>query len=294
MNWRRTAVPFERERSERYLPLVVGLMVFLAALALTVAFALDGAMERWRVDLKDTVTVQLPTGGPATAGAAAGQRVEAALALLRATPGIERATLLPVGEVERLLEPWLGRAQLGLPLPTVIDVVRVAGAPFDRADLAQRLQAVAPGAIVEDHGEWLMQLVKLAAAVQAIAMAVVVLVGAAAAIIVVFATRAGLAVHRNTIEVLHLIGAHDDYIAKEFQTHALWLGVRGALYGIGLAALALALLGSGLADLELLPWLTFAPDLRALLALALLPVATAMIAMATARVTVVRALRRMP
>jgi len=38
---------------------------------------------------------------------------------------------------------------------------------------------------------------------------------------IVFATRTGLAIHHGTVEVLHLIGAHDTFIATQFQWHAL-------------------------------------------------------------------------
>ena len=96
------------------------------------------------------------------------------------------------------------------------------------------------------------------------------------------------------IEVLHLIGARDAYIARHFQNHALAMGLRGGLAGLVLAALTLVPLTYAANDLGMpvlpdLPW----PPLRTALLL-LIPAAAALIALITARTTVLRALSRMP
>ena len=55
---------------------------------------------------------------------------------------------------------------------------------------------------------------------------------------VTFATNAAMAANRPVIEVLHLIGAKDAFIAGHFQRHFLKLGLKGGAIGGG-AALAL-------------------------------------------------------
>src|SRR3712207_9188715 len=64
---------------------------------------------------------------------------------------------------------------------------------------------------------------------------VLALMIAATALSVVFATRGAMAGNREVVEVLHFIGAHDGFIANEFQRHFLGLGLKGGLVG-GLAA----------------------------------------------------------
>ena len=71
-----------------------------------------------------------------------------------------------------------------------------------------------PGATLDDHATWLASLIVLARGVQWLAFGIVVVIGAATVAIIIFATRAGLAAHREAIEVLHLIGARDGYIAR--------------------------------------------------------------------------------
>jgi cell division transport system permease protein len=120
---------------------------------------------------------------------------------------------------------------------------------------------------------------------------------------IVFATRTGLAIHHGTVEVLHLIGARDSFIAAQFQWPALRLGLRGGLIGLVpalLTLLALSQAAGGVAPagtavggaISALPQLTLAPWQWA--ALLLLPLAAGLTALATARLTVLRSLARMP
>ena len=73
----------------------------------------------------------------------------------------------------------------------------------------------------------------MARTVVAVAALIFVLIVAAMALAVAFATRAAVATNREIVEVLHLVGAADKYIAREFQRRFLALGLRGALIGGG-------------------------------------------------------------
>src|SRR3546814_8394287 len=104
----------------------------------------------------------------------------------------------------------------------------------------------------------------------------------------------GLAAHQRSIELLHLIGAQDAYVARQFQNHALGFGLRGGLLGLAAAlpTLYLARLLLQRIDSGLLPELSFRPHAWA--CFVLLPVAAALVTMLTARVTVLRTLARLP
>ncbi|HUB97680.1 MAG TPA: cell division protein, partial [Stellaceae bacterium] len=58
-------VPFDRDGSGRFLPWLVALMVYLAALAVSGALMLERALDGWDRGLMGTLTVELP---PASAG----------------------------------------------------------------------------------------------------------------------------------------------------------------------------------------------------------------------------------
>lgn len=44
---------------------------------------------------------------------------------------------------------------------------------------------------------------------------------------IALATQAALEIHREVIEILHIIGARDTYIATQFQLQALRMGLQG-------------------------------------------------------------------
>jgi cell division transport system permease protein len=286
----RQAVPLDRDSSGRYLPLLVAIMVYLAALAVAGALAMAKLAERWDSGLAGALTVQLP------AAAADEHSLEAVLAALAATPGVLAAEPMGDQAMTALLEPWLGNALLtdDLPLPRLIAVTIDPAAPPDVAALQERLEALAPGVLVDDHQRWLSRLLDLARAVELMALVVVLLVVLAASIMVVFVTRMGLAAHQRSIELLHLIGAQDAYVARQFQNHALRFGLRGGLIGLvaALPTLYFARLLLQRIDSGLLPELDFRPYEWA--CFVLLPVAAALVTMLTARVTVLRTLARLP
>jgi cell division transport system permease protein len=287
-------LPLTADAATRYLPWVLGLMVYLATLALAGALALDTLSERWHVGLAGTLTVQLaaPADGRPESRAA---RRDQALALLRAAPEVASAEPLDDAAVDRLLAPWLGDiAGTDLPLPDLIAVTLRPGAEAAAPALAERLSAALPEVTLDDHKRWLADFLGLLGTARLVAAILLGLVIAAAVTSVVFVTRTGLAIHRPVIDIVHLIGATDGYIAREFQAHAFRLGLLGGLGGLALAAFTLLLIGwlvSGVAA-ALLPPLRLAGWQWALLAL--LPLAAALLALATARWTVLRSLRRTP
>ncbi len=295
MLFRRTDLPLDRDPSGRFLPWLVALMVYLAALALVCAMAMGKMVERWDKGLSGTITVQVPppqTGAPGAQEAAIDRVIE----LLLDTKAVRSAEVLDPDQIAALLEPWLGAgAAYGeLPLPALISVgIDPAAAP-DYQDLAKRLAEAAPGTVLDDHQSWLGQLLDLAQAIEMIAALIVILVGASAITMVIFATRMGLAIHGRVIELLHLIGAQDAYVAHEFEIHALKLALRGGAFGLLLAIATVALVGRLFERLDsvLLPELALLPIEWA--ALALLPLAISLVAMLTARLTVLGNLGRMP
>ncbi len=289
---RRTSeLQLESDASARFLPWVIAVMVFLAALALVGALAINRLLTEWRGDAADTATVQIAFDETADMDA----QVADALELLRGTAGVLSARGLDREETAALLEPWLGKGTLeaDLPLPRLIDVTFAPGVAIDTAALEVKLRAAVPGARLDDHKTWLSHLVNLARSIKWLAVGIVAVIGCATAAIIVFATRAGLAAHHEAIEVLHLIGARDGYIARQFQRHCMWLALKGGLAGGAAAALVLAGLGhlAGRLDAPLLDPIGIQASAWAFFIA--VPFSAALLAMFTARNTVLRALKRL-
>ncbi len=289
---RRSDLPMNEDTLARFLPWLIAFMVFLSALALAGMLVLHDAVQRWDTGLKATITVQVPPGADARED---DLRLEQVLSVLAAKPGVERYETMSRESLFALLKPWIGEAGQAqdLPIPMLIDVTVDRDTVVDIDLLAKELQARVPGVSVDDHRVWLSQLVRLVTVIQVLAWCVLGLIALATMGTVVFTTRTGLAIHREAIEVLHLIGAQDAYIARQFAARALALGLKGGFLGLALAAPTLA--GIGYLASETGATMIPKPDFGffQVVGFVLLPVAVAFLAMITARATVMRNLKRM-
>lgn len=288
---RPTVLPFRRDQSGRFLPVIVAVMVFLGVLTAAFAVLASQSLRTWDRQLSGRLTVQIP---PLENGAS-GALLDQALETIRGVVGVKTADLLAPDTVSALLEPWIGTlpTETDLPLPHLIDVAVIDAREFESSKLAEALAAVVPGASVDDHGIWLAGVVKLAGTVRAIAVLTVAIIGLSAVVAVVFATRSGLAIHAPTIELLHLMGAPDSYVASLFQQHAFGMGVRGSVLGAAAATAILLVLSrlAGEVNAGLLP--SFDATTIDFLSVLVVPAATILLVMLTARITVLRALARM-
>jgi cell division transport system permease protein len=295
MLFRRSDLPLDRDPAGGFLPWIVGLMVYLAALALAGAVLADGLVERWRSDLADAVTVQVFPADEAESAEARARRVEETVRFLAVLPGVAAARPVPQSEVMRLLEPWLGSGNLAedLPLPALIAVELIPGAQVDLGETKRRLAEAVPGAVLEDHKPWLGDLGRLAQGIEILAIVTMTLVAFASILTIVFVSRSALAQHLEVIQVLSLIGARDSYIAAQLQAYSFRLATLGAAFGVALA-IATVVAGNALlgrAETGLLPMVQ-SFSWRWLLLLLPVP-AAGLIAVATTRATVLRQLRRL-
>lgn len=270
------------------LAIVIGVLAFLAGIALTGFFAVDAAVRGWSGELTGTITVQVR--GMSTDEIEAGAM--SAEAILQETEGLSNIKPLARNESEQLLEPWLGSGNLpaDLPLPALITADVSPDLRADLSELRRRLADNVPGASLNDHGAWTDQLVSAARRLRGLAFTAFILVVLAASSVIVFAARAGLAAHRNIVEVLHLVGATDSFIAGQIGRRYLMLGVLGGIGGAAAAVIATKFLAVVTDDAGgFLP--AFSIDARTALWMLVIPVVLGGLSTISARIAVLRALR---
>jgi cell division transport system permease protein len=271
---------------------VIAIMVALTIVAASGGLALRNAAHVARSELSGGITVQIVEAAPEFRQ----RQAEAAAARLKQLAGVSSVRMVPQEELQGLVSPWLGAVASdadAVPMPALIDA-RVGNLDAARLErLRRELRAVAPGARVDAQASWLAPVFGAIRSLQLLAAALIVLLGAATAAAVLLAARTALGSNRDTIEIVHLLGGTDGQIARIFQrsigTDAALGGVLGLIFG-GAAVLLLgrqlASLGAGLASGGALDWSDW-------LMLALVPVLGVALAVLTARLTVIRALRKL-
>jgi cell division transport system permease protein len=284
-----------REKGAAPLDVVIGVMAFLAALALGASLVANRQAESWRSGLADKLTVQILAPDHPTPALNMQSETEAALNVLRNTDNIAGATAMSESDEAKLIQPWIGADAMvkDLPLPQLIDASIVPGQHVDLTSLAARIKAVAPDANVDDHTRWIARLQSLADTIIWSAYAILLLIAVGTAAAVSFATRAGLEAHHDIVALLHGMGAQSGFIARAFEWHYFLSTLGAAAVGAVLAALGfLAAGGLEFAGVEAVPFLPpLSLNLEELAWLAAVPLVSGLIALATARLSVLAALR---
>ena len=218
----------------RALMAVIAILTFLAALSAGAAVLAARASEQWRSAVADEMTIQIRPDSRRDIET----DIARAVAMAQATPGIESVRAVPRVESDKLLEPWLGTGLdlVELPVPRLIVLKLRPGTGPDLAAFGAALRREVQTAILDDHRLWVRRLSTMASTIILSGAVIVLLVLAAAALAVAFATRGAMAGSRDSVEVLHLVGADDAFIAREFQSRFIRLGLRGGAVG-GLAAI---------------------------------------------------------
>jgi len=213
-------------------------MAFLAVFALALSFAAGRLSDRWSDALAQSATIRVSAPPDQVE-----RQVTAVMAVLQTTPGIASARQLPPEETQALLAPWFGPdlPVETLPIPALIELVE-GGGGFDAEGLRLRLQAEAPGAVLDDHDRWRRPLVAAAGRMKLLAAGSLLLIGAAMAAMITLAAQAALAANGQVIRVLRLVGARDVYIARAFVRRFTLRAAGGAAVGAALAMIAVALI----------------------------------------------------
>lgn len=274
------------------MPWVVAIMVALTVLATGGALSLANFARDTRSGLESGVTIQV-----VEADAAKRQRaVQAIESTVRRIAGVQGVRPVPQDELERLVEPWLGDAagSDAIAMPALVDVSLAA--PADETML-RRLQGavaqIAPEARVDAQADWLAPVFDAIRALRWLALMLIVLLTFASAAAVWLAARNALDGNRETIEIVHHLGAGDAQIARLFQRSVLIDSAFGGVIGLAIGGTALALLGARFSALQ--SGLVESGSLGPIdwLLVALVPAIMTGVAMVTARRTVLARLGRM-
>ena len=219
----------------RALMAVIAILTFLASLSAGAAVLAARASDQWRGAISNEMTIQVRPDSHRKID----DDVARAVMLASGLKEVESVRAVPKAESDKLLEPWLGTGLdlVELPVPRLIVLKLRPDAGADLAGFGAALRREVPTATLDDHRLWVRRLSAMAGTIIASGFAIVLLVLTAAALAVAFATRGAMAGSRDSVEVLHFVGANDDFIAREFQSRFIRLGLRGGLFG-GLAAIA--------------------------------------------------------
>ncbi len=267
---------------------VIGALCFLAALAALTTRGTYKAAEAWGAQIEGDITVVMRDTDRRTAEQAA-NRVEN-------LANVFEARILSREEVEALLEPSLGPGGMpdGLPIPMlmVVQADIAVGDPSD--EIAAILSESGIDGDVAGNAGYADNVRGALGVLRLVALSIVALLSATAIAVIAFATHAALLARRDIVDVLHLSGAEDRYIAGLFERRFWILALQAGLGGAVAALMVTALIvftGSGGQGVEaqLLPRLSL--DFWDIVILLVTPIMAGLAARMAARLTVLASLK---
>lgn len=227
----------------RSLTLVISIMCFLACLTAGAVYMMNQNASIWLADIASEVTVQIEPRDKVDTD----QTVREVIRTLLQQRGIKSADPLSQAEASRPLEAWLGSSEAlqSLPVPRLISIKLDPAQAPNLAAISKSLEAAHAGVRLDDHRQWMRQIQTVTRSFALGGFAILLLVGAATTAIIVSATRSSMASNREIVEVLNFVGATDRFIAGEFQSHFLSLGIRAGVVGAAAAMVVFFLMPVG-------------------------------------------------
>lgn len=267
---------------------VIGALCFLAALAALTTRGTYKAAEAWGAQIEGDITVVMRDTDRRTAEESADR--------VNLLANVFEARVLSRDEVEVLLEPSLGPGGMpeGLPVPMLMVVQADMAVGDPSPDIQRILNELGIDGDVAGNAGYADNVRGALGVLRLVALCIVALLSATAIAVIAFATHAALLARRDIVNVLHLSGAEDRYIAglfeRRFWVLALQAGMGGAVAALMITAL-IVFSGSGGQGVEaqLLPRLSL--DFWDIVILLVTPMAAGIAARMAARLTVLASLK---
>lgn len=293
---KRTDIPLENDIQTKFLICLVALMTFLLVISCAGAIILNDVTNRWSSGLENKLTIEIssetPDGFLLTADAIKKEAKKVKNALEN-DADIKKIEILSDQDVRELISPWIGsEATLdGVPLPALITLEIEKKTPQNIKKLQGKVTRASDNARLETHEDWLDDFLQLINNFKVLALCVTLLIFFTTTIAITTAMHTRLALCKEDVELLHLIGASDSYIAKQFLPHALIITLKGSMIG-AITALILTAFITHFSGTSMIPELKINITWYALLLLS--PALLITIAVLTSYITLLRTLIKMP
>ncbi len=239
------------------LSLITALMVFIASLSAMCVMGVNNLFNAWNQDLNGQLTIQvLPFDKKNNVMDKPNlkKKVDEVLANLKSSKEFSNVNLITDTEIDEMLKPWLGASieSFDIPVPYLIDAKIDYSENKSRANLAtleNDLKDKFGPLTIEDHKKWLTDIRKVKNSVQFLAYFILIAIILTTSVTVIYTTSASFKAQKHSIEIFHLIGAFDEFIANQFAKSVFKLTLVGSLTGFILFLIVFGIIAAIVNDL---------------------------------------------
>ena len=231
-NSKRPILPLNNNAFTRFLPWLVGFMVYIAILILSVSFISQSIGEKWTAGITKNLSVQI-LYDENISDTKREEILDRATIMVTQTKGVQYARALSRKELNALLAPWLGGGlnYTNLPIPDMIDVQIEDGVDVDIQLIKKNLSKVTKNIIIDDHQEWRQKVQTIIKSIRNVIGVLTALIFISSIFMVIAGTHGLMSMNKDTVHTLIIMGATDNFIAGDFCKHAFSIGLKGSVGG---------------------------------------------------------------
>ena len=285
MKHTQSELPFKNDESNLFLEVITTTSVFLMSITLAVFFMTSSLVDSWDKGIVNGLTIQVT---PDSNQDETELRVNKVVNFFEQYTSSDNIKIINDKKIQKLMSPWLGSdfEINSLPIPKLVEVRINSGNNLDFETIAQNLSETAPYTTINSHQVWLKKLINFAHSVKILSFSILLTVLSISLLSIFYATKTSLGIHQSIIEILHVMGATDDYIAKQYARRSFFIGLFSGIIGILLGAAGLWFVSSFATHLKGGIFDKASLDLPAILYIASVPMLTAIVSMSMAYITV--------
>ena len=235
-----SVIKLENNSFSRFIPLLIGFMVFLSVLFISVAHIVNEIGSKWTDGINNSITIQIIPDVNLDSEQN-DDIISRTITILNQHYGVQDVNLMSNDEVIEMLLPWFGGGlrNVEFPIPRIIDVKLIDNLQIDTASLKAQLAQISDSIIVDDFSDWRDRVNSIVNTINGLVYTIVLLIIVSCMIISVTLTRALMLMNVKTLNMLMLMGAMDSFIAKEFVSYALSVVIKSSLCGFFVALLSI-------------------------------------------------------
>ena len=223
---------FENNSFARFVPFLVGFMIFLATIFIVGGKFVTNIGDRWSDGIDDSMIVQVVIDENLDREANQ-DTLNRTLMILNQTQGIKKAVLVNNDDTMDMLEPWLGSGIMTseLPIPNLIQVEKDNDYEINMDLLKDELQQISPNILIDDYADWREKISNIVSNINNFIYSLIFLTLASTALLVITLTRGLMLVNTHTLNMLILMGATDKFIMNDFVWGSVRLILKSSVMG---------------------------------------------------------------
>jgi|GEM_PF-2609160 len=293
-------LPLHKRSGSVQLFILLALMTSLVVIIASVHLSLFKTVDQWQYLIQYQASIEIPAldeNGHTVEGAQMKQDIRRVTDFLHNTQASQDIEVMDTAQVAALLNPWLGndgKILDNIALPTVINFKLKASSVDDVQYISERITKISPRARLQTHQNWLDKFLAILHGVHILGALIIIITMVSTIFVISSSVRARMTIYNEDLSLLHIMGARDRFILKQFITYLFSICVPACLLGYICSCLILAAVSQLLlsAEIDFLP--SFGLNAHQFITLTIVPLSIFALTMLIGSHTVLREMKKMP